>query len=686
MPAVMGNLSNIFGALGFDAAQHVAPEIDHYPEHGFADELAAFGMIVEGPITEGKIHRCRMADQKKGNKRNGWFLYFGMDTVTHIAAGVYGDWRHDDRQYWSSKPEREMDIREHTLYKAHVAKMQAKADEEKRARQDEAAQEAEAIIAGSQPAAGHAYLSAKQVRPYGLYADGHDLIIPMRDGAGDLRSIQRIHQNGDKRFLAGGQTRGCFHLIGGALTDPTYIAEGYATGATIHALTKKSVVVTFTSGNLAPALESIQDQLAGKRVVIAADNDRHTDGNPGLTAARKAAEAHHGSHVVYPKFTGDQGTDFNDLAVNEGLDIARVQLTGVAAEPSKLKLTRVTDMDLFKPIDYLLDDFLIEKTTSLIWGPPGCGKSFVAIDMGLHIATGRAWHGHEVSQGDVVYICGEGFNGIPLRVGAWTKHHGVDESIPFYMTHEAVPIAKPGAVDSLIQSVRAEAENPKLVIIDTLNRNFGGGNESDQEDMDLYLDASHMLVQELGCNVLTVHHSGKDPTRGPRGSTGLPGAVYSNMEMCEPKKGERCLVTHKQKDGPEAPDVSIDLVLVEMGEAEDSRGRIRQLGSLVVQVVDDISIGATAGANIVSSGRRKKLTANQQTLLNACREHTKNIPEGRPITVDRKQLFAALKMVGFDGPRRSEAMRWARENGILTPISDRNSAIFTFSDPAKNYG
>lgn len=684
---MMGNITEIFGSGGFDAVKH-APhhEIDLHPEYAFADALTAFGMIPEGPIPAGKIQRCRMVDQKNGNKRNGWYLYFGPDPSTGIAAGVFGDWRYEDRQYWSSKPEREMNLREHALYQAHIKKIKEQVEEEKRIRQEEAAKEAASILSRSQPAAGHTYLTKKQVRPYGLYVDGDALIIPMRNAEGELRSLQRIYQNGDKRFLAGGQTSGCFHLIGQEYTEPTYLVEGYATGATIHALTKKSVVVAFTSGNLQAALDGIRGAGVGCGIIIAADNDRNTDGNPGVTAAKKACSAHTGVQVIVPRFDEGQGTDFNDLFAAEGSDEVLRQIGVSARDGAAIKLSRVTDMDLSKPIDYLIDDFLVEQTTSLIWGPPGCGKSFVAIDMGLHIATGKPWHGHEVSQGDVVYVCGEGFNGIPLRVGAWTKHHDYDEPIPFYMTHEAVPIAKPGAANTLINSIKEVSPQPKLVIIDTLNRNFGAGSESDQDDMDLYLDASHVIVQELGCNVLTVHHSGKDPTRGPRGSTALPGAVYSNMEMCKPKEGQWSLVTHKQKDGPEAPPVAINLVPIELGQAEDNRGRIRNIGSLVVEVIDDISIGAVLAANITGKGKRKKLTSNQQILVGACRRHVQNIPEHMPVTVDKRQLFESLKAVGLDGPRRSEAMKWAKENGILLPISDRNELLMVFNDPAKNYG
>jgi hypothetical protein len=350
-----------------------------------------------------------------------------------------------------------------------------------------------------------------------------------------------------------------------------------------------------------------------------------------------------------------------------------------------IELVRVTDMDLSRPLDYLIDDFLIEKTSSLIWGPPGCGKSFVAIDMGLHVATGQDWHGHQVSQGDVVYICGEGFNGIPLRVGAWKKHHEHEGDIPFFMTRQAVPIAVPGAVDALLESVHAVSTNPKLVIIDTLNRNFGAGSENDQQDMDLYLTASHSLCEVLGANVLTVHHSGKDAARGPRGSTGLTGAVYTNIEMAKPSADEWVLITHKQKDGPEAHPLRLEMPYISLGEAMDNRGRIRPIGSLVVEVSDDISLGASIAAGLMTA-QRKKTGKNQATLVRACREQVKNIPTDRPKTIDRKNLIQSLELCGISKNRRTELFNWAQNEGILVPFSPENLQILIFNEKKAGTG
>lgn len=671
MPGMTGNLR------GFDARHYPpdSPTLAIPPEHAFADELQAAGYQLDGPIQPQAIQRLRMADKPRG-QRTGWYWFSGVDTQTGIAVGVYGDWRREDeRHYWCNKSERELSPQERMAYDRHAQQMREQAEQEREANRARVAEEAQTLIDGLPLASRHDYLTRKQVRAYSLYQDGDALVMPLRDVAGKIHSVQRIWPNGDKRFLAGGRTKGCFHLIGSALTEPTYLVEGYATGATVHQITGKAVVVAMNAGNLKHVLQALREAGNQHQVIIAADNDRHTDGNPGIKAAEEAASGFVGVSVAAPDFQGTEGTDFNDLAVAEGESAVRAALTGQQDSGPRIQLTRVTDLDMFKPLDYLIDDFLVQGTTSLIWGPPGCGKSFVAIDMGLHIATGEPWHGHEVSQGPVIYVCGEGFNGIPIRVAAWQKAHGHTGSIEFYMTQQAVPIAAPGVADELLASIRAIHAAPAMVQIDTLNRNFGAGSENEQEDMDLYLNASHKICEELGCSVMTVHHAGKNTEHGPRGSTTLPGAVYTNMEM--KREGESyTLITHKQKDGPEARPVRMSMLPIDLGEAEDHRGRMRPVGSLVIEVEADTTIGENAAANFVGKQRRKRIGKNQWQFLAACRAQA-----GNADTVDSKQLRQSMRSVGFADNRISELFSWAEEEGILAPKTDKNRAIFVFREP-----
>lgn len=162
----------------------------------------------------------------------------------------------------------------------------------------------------------HPYLSAKGVRAHGLRVQGgSSLLIPMRDTEGRLYSLQSINPAGLKLFMDGGRIKGCFHAIGrpsGALV----VCEGYATGATIHEDTGNAVAVAFNRGNLLPVATALRAKYPCITLVLAADDDWQTEGNPGLTAATEAARAV-GGLLAVPDFTGlvrgDKDTDFNDL-------------------------------------------------------------------------------------------------------------------------------------------------------------------------------------------------------------------------------------------------------------------------------------------------------------------------------------------------------------------------------------
>jgi putative DNA primase/helicase len=163
----------------------------------------------------------------------------------------------------------------------------------------------------------------KGVHAYGIRQDGQTLLIPLRDTAGKLQSLQTITPDGDKRFK--GRMKSCYHAIGSKPGDLLVIAEGYATGATVHEATGWPVAVAFNAGNLGPVAMALHKAYPALTLVMAADDDHQTDGNPGLTAAKQAALAV-GGFVVVPQFPADRppkASDFNDLAAIAGLSAVR---------------------------------------------------------------------------------------------------------------------------------------------------------------------------------------------------------------------------------------------------------------------------------------------------------------------------------------------------------------------------
>ena len=119
---------------------------------------------------------------------------------------------------------------------------------------------------------------------------------------------------------------------------------------------------------------------------------------------------------------------------------------------------------------------LDRRAINSLFGETGLMKTFVAIDAGLCIASGKDWHGHKVNSGPVFYICGEGFAGVSKRLKAWKlKHPDVTDSIPFFTSNNSVDISDPDCVQQVVKIIQAMSDQhgqPALVIIDTLNRNW----------------------------------------------------------------------------------------------------------------------------------------------------------------------------------------------------------------------
>lgn len=190
--------------------------------------------------------------------------------------------------------------------------------EAKKRSQQEAADRAQKLYQHALRAdPGHPYLGRKHVMPHNLNQQGEELLIPLY-AHDEIVNLQIIHSDGSKRFLPGGQVKGCYSLLGQIEADnEVYICEGWATGATIHEANGRAVACAMTAWNLLEVGRRLQVRYPDAQLVIAGDDDRETKGNPGKTAAVSAA-ATLGCRLVLPPFPANapQGlSDFNDLAI-----------------------------------------------------------------------------------------------------------------------------------------------------------------------------------------------------------------------------------------------------------------------------------------------------------------------------------------------------------------------------------
>jgi putative DNA primase/helicase len=279
-------------------------------------------------IEAGKLHRFPGIGKRNGNGA-AWCKLFADG-----LGGVFGDFASDFSGNWQAKRDKPFSPAEHEAFKRNVEKAKAETEAERKAKQAEAASKAAAIWQAAKPASeGHPYLTRKGIKASGARLHNDALVIPMRNG-GELHSLQFIGPDGDKKFLTGGRVAGCYYSIGTTKdAKKLCIAEGFATGATIHEAIGYPVAVAFNAGNLDPVARALRAKFPDLALILCADDDAATEGNPGLMKATAAARSV-GALVAIPDFGTDRpegATDFNDLALHRGADAVKQAIASASA-------------------------------------------------------------------------------------------------------------------------------------------------------------------------------------------------------------------------------------------------------------------------------------------------------------------------------------------------------------------
>lgn len=304
------------------------------PQEEFARKLADLGLDLKGsmPELDGRIHRVPLQGR---SERDGAYCLYGDgvpagwaqnystgENVKLVATGVV-----------LSVEERERQRQERAVRLQTAEAERAKAH-------DAAAERSRNMWDSFRPVTSSPYLEQKGVGAFGLKQDQGNLIVPLRNIAGELRGFQAITPDGQKVFASGIEKKGNFHLVGADDKDLSQgeivLCEGYATGASLHMATGKPVAVAFDSGNLMPVAEAIRARYPNAAITVCADNDHSMkrSGKPynvGVEKAKAAAEKVNGK-VKIPIFTAKEKakglTDFNDLHKARGLDAVRRQVGG----------------------------------------------------------------------------------------------------------------------------------------------------------------------------------------------------------------------------------------------------------------------------------------------------------------------------------------------------------------------
>ncbi len=299
------------------------------PDFKEAMRLAGIQNIPREIIPDGEFYR--FSDDGKQNK-DGWYI---LNLVDDVWFGGFGNHKDIDEGYSSLKKGQTFTADQKKEWKKKQKLINEKIELERIRTEDNQRLIAEKALSDWNKFAivgDSAYLTRKQVDAfdvrYSTDSFGNFIAVPMKDVDGQLWSYQKIYDDGSKRFLSGGRKKGCLYVIG-SLENATivYVAEGYATGASLHMATGMPVLITFDAGNISTVVEPLKQRYPNLRIVICGDDDQWKEENVGRKRAEEAANKY-GCSVVFPKFcnTDTNPTDFNDLHCLEGLEEVKKQL------------------------------------------------------------------------------------------------------------------------------------------------------------------------------------------------------------------------------------------------------------------------------------------------------------------------------------------------------------------------
>ncbi len=293
------------------------------------------------------------------------------------------------------------------------------------------------------------------------------------------------------------------------------------------------------------------------------------------------------------------------------------------ASEIKGRMTALCDIEPVLTLNHMVKGWLSRRGLSMLYGPSNAGKTFVALDMAMHIAAGKPWRGCKVNGGPVLYIAAEGGAGVRNRLAAFKRERPDMASAPFMLLPVSLDLHAPG--DGLAVCEALHGVGPALVVVDTLARSMGAGDENAAKDAAMFVRNCDLIREATGAHVMVVHHTGKDEERGARGSSALRAAV--DTEISVTSEGE--ILCKKQRDMAYADPLHFTLRSVALGVDED--------GEPVTSAVVEVSTPPKKERKPLSG----KNEVAMQALYEALRDHGEaksggNFPDNRKVVhVDR---------------------------------------------------
>jgi len=641
----MGNLESIFGKHGFcpeDFEEHRSVE------NQVKDAIRDFGWPSPSEIIiDGEVHRFPL---KNKNDDTGWYRIY-PDSL--IPAGYVGDWRQGGSGFcFRANIGRPISLAEEMAIQKRQEQAKKIREEEREASYKEAAENALALWNSSGLAdSSTGYCKKKGLSGgYGakVSASGALMVAGYND-KDELSTIQIIPKEGKKIFFKDAKAGGCFFPIG-ELKNIIFLAEGFATAATIYEETGEFSVVSFSAGNLPKVAKIFKEKYPDKTIIIVADND---ESGTGQKYAHIAANEIGARVIISPV----EETDINDYREGGG-DVKNLLLPN-----KKTFLVKASEFIKDKtPVAWHIKGWLQKNATIMVHGPSGCGKTFIVLDWVLHSAFSfEKWLDYIIKPSPIVYLAGEGHIGIKQRIAGWMQYHGVSGDFPMWVSEHGVDLNTNEGLFMVFEHIKDLPVKPGLVVVDTLHR-FLKGNDSNSEDSKSMIDACDKIKREFGCSVILVHHTGvssETQDRG-RGSGAWRGALENEISI-QPVSDKIRLRQVKMKDSEELDDHFVELRQIKLDEWVDEDG-------------DDVTSAVILPSQKPQEKKNKTLTSDIKSITEAWRKNSGELIEsGEPyitrsawknaiITNEGKTVAAAEKRVKPSG--MASATRLISENII----------------------
>ena len=341
-----------------------------------------------------------------------------------------------------------------------------------------------------------------------------------------------------------------------------------------------------------------------------------------------------------------------------------------------------------EPVNWLIEGVIPEKSFVALYGPPASFKSFIAMDIAECIASGRDWLGKKINgTGPVLYIAGEGHGGIGARIAAIKQHHNTPDEAQVYVVRSQINLRSSVedftnlilAIDELVQELGVDL---RMIVIDTLARAFGGGNENSSDDMGAFIQATGKIQNRYKCSLMLLHHAGKDTTKGLRGHSSLLGAVDTQMEIMRfPETTKGLILMSKQKDGEDGQRYGFEAIEVDIDRSDLG---LENGSSLVIEASEVGDMKTSDAENKPEKGKAigAKQKIAEKSLIVAIKTFGSimDTPEGRKNTISLDQWKAEFTaMIGSDVSPKDLATYWlrAKDHVIKSGFGTiRNSSVW----------